>query len=240
MIEIIELLNEEGLAVLNVSLAGHGANYDSTSYRPTASARMESFQSVTKEQWQTEVYDAYGEARALSQQKQLPLFFVGFSIGGLIGCDLLVSHPRVWFDKMVLFAPALKLRFAPHLSRIVAPFPRMIIPSFTPDTYRSNYGTPLAAYNACFQLLRHFELYCSRKLDIPTLIFLDRKDEFISYSGLRTMIHVWSLSRWKIAEIHKTPSSRAYRHHHLIIDSKTVGTETWEQMKNKIRAHLFV
>ena len=103
---IISILNQESIDVLNLSLRGHGDNYVMEGRQNHDDQRLASFRKKTYELWSNEVYRAYRQVRLRGELKKVPVFFLGYSLGGLLGCDLLVSHPEVRFDRMVLFAPA--------------------------------------------------------------------------------------------------------------------------------------
>jgi len=55
------------------------------------------------------------------------------------------------------------------------PFPNMVIDSLSPIYYRSNEGTPMAAYKAVFEACDYFNKNANDKLNKPTLIFIDEK-----------------------------------------------------------------
>ena len=105
-----------------------------------------------------------------------------------MGCNLALSHPDVLYDRMVLFAPALNIAVESYLLKALMPFPNIVIDSLSPISYRSNEGTPMAAYKALFEAIQHFESNMNDKLNTPTIIFIDEKDEFISCSILKEMI----------------------------------------------------
>jgi alpha-beta hydrolase superfamily lysophospholipase len=156
MESIIAELTARGIDCLNLSLRGHGENYTPIENKTSADARMEAFKRVSYALWKSETYQAYKHIKKRSNQYQVPLFFVGFSMGGLLGVDLLASNPEVKFDKMVLFAPALKMRTRNHLLKIFSLFPSLVIPSMAHTSYLANSGTPMAAYNALFDMYQHF------------------------------------------------------------------------------------
>jgi len=77
--------------------------------------------------------------------------------------------------------------------RIVPPqgthaFPNLVIDSISPESYRSNDGTPMAGYKALFGALDHFQRHANPALNVPTLVMMDREDEFISHDAMRKMI----------------------------------------------------
>ena len=92
---IISVLTESGIDVLRLSLRGHGENYAHHAGIDEDQARLEAFKAVSFPLWMNEAYLAYTQVRKRATQKKVPLFFVGFSIGGLIGLDLFASQPEV-------------------------------------------------------------------------------------------------------------------------------------------------
>jgi esterase/lipase len=238
MESIIARMNDVGIDCLNLSLRGHGENYSDLSHTESADARMETFKSVTYPLWKTEVYQAYKRVERISKLYTTPLFFVGFSMGGLLGVDLLCSHPGVQFDKMVLFAPAIKMHKRNSLLKILSPFPRIVIPSIADRSYLTNDGTSIAAYNALFEIYAHLENNLNpNKINIPTIVFIDAKDELISFSGLQNMIQDQNLDQWKIHPVKKDKTATKIKMHHLIIDETSVGKKMWQEIVNETITH---
>ena len=235
---IITGLNQAGIDVLNLSLHGHGSNYVPKRHIDIDEQRLESFRTVTYEMWSSEVYRAYGQIRKKADRKQVPVFLVGYSLGGLLGCDLLVSHPDVFFDRMILFAPALNVTIESYLLKALAPFPALVIDSLSPKSYRSNDGTPMAAYKAVFETISHFETNISMKLNVPTIIFIDEKDEFVSCSRLKEMIAQNKLDQWQVQVIQKDYDVNNRTTHHQMIDKDSVGRNTWKHIVNAMKQHV--
>jgi hypothetical protein len=237
MRSIIVELNDAGIDVLNLSLRGHGNNYLKNKNLSTDEARQESFRTVTYGLWLDEIYNAYLKVRERASKKNVPVFFVGYSIGGLMGCDLILLHPDVFYDRMVLFAPALNITVESYLLKALMPFPNIVIDSLSPTYYRANKGTPMAAYKALFEAIDNFKKNVNDKLNKPTLIFIDEKDEFVPYSKLNEMITRWNLDHWQIHIVHKDNSVGEKVSHHLMIDKDSVGKQMWKQMKDAIKRH---
>jgi alpha-beta hydrolase superfamily lysophospholipase len=237
---IIATLNQEGIDVLNLSLHGHGSNYSSPGRKDPDEQRLASFKQVTYEQWFDEVLRAYGTVRQRGEQKNVPVFFVGYSLGGLLGCDLLASRPDVRFDRMVLFAPALNVTNKSFFLKVLAPFPDLVIMSLSPKNYRSNDGTPMAAYQALFQAIEHFESHLPARLNVPTVVFIDEQDESISYPRMQEMIDHQKLDQWIIHKVQKDNGFDAGIPNHLIIDRESTGSHMWEHMQKIMCKHLQV
>jgi alpha-beta hydrolase superfamily lysophospholipase len=179
MQSIIAELNDAGIDVLNLSLRGHGNNYLKNTNVSVDEARLESFRSVTYSIWLDEMYKAYLKVKERASKKGVPVFFIGYSLGGLMGCDLILSHPDVFYERMVLFAPSFNITVESYLLKALMPFPNIVIDSLSPISYRANGGTPMAAYKASFEAIEHFEKNINDTLNQPTIIFIDEKDEFI-------------------------------------------------------------
>lgn len=238
MESIIFILNALGIEVINLSLHGHGRNYVAKNNNDPDAQRLESFRTVTYETWSEEAYMAYQTVRKKAHQRKVPLYFIGYSLGALIGCDLLVSRDDVYFDRMILFAPALHVTIKRYLLKPLLPFPSVVIDSLSPESYRSNPGTPMAAYKALFDAIEHFETHMNEKLNIPTIIFVDEKDEMISFSRLSEMIHEKNFDRWTIHLVQKDENVDKKVAAHLIIDRTSTGENMWKQIEYAIRKHV--
>ena len=240
MQSIIAELNDAGIDVLNLSLLGHGNNYLKNINLSTDEARLASFRTVSYGLWLDEIYNAYLKVRERASKKNVPVFFVGYSIGGLMGCNLILFHTDVFFNRMVLLAPALNITVESYLLKAMMPFPNIVIDSLSPTYYRANKGTPMAAYKALFEAVDHFTNNVNAKLNKPTLIFIDENDEFVSCSKLNEMITWWNLDHWQIQIVQKDNNVGEKVSHHLIIDRDSVGKQMWQQMKKTIKRHLSI
>lgn len=238
MNNIIRYLNKTGIDVLNVSLRGHGGNYEANKNISEAEARLDSFRMVDYNLWLQEVREGYDMASQRARRKNVPLYFVGYSLGGLLGCDLFLSNPENSFDGMILFAPALNLKAETYLLKTMMPFPNLVIDSLSPPSYRANSGTPMAAYKALFEAVDHFEKNINQQLNKPALLFIDEDDEFISADGIRDMIRKYKLDQWRLCSVRKDPEVGGSVSHHLIIDPDSVGKKMWEQMTDGIARNL--
>jgi esterase/lipase len=228
---IISGLTDSGIEVLGVSLRGHGDNYAQHVGIDEDQARLETFKTVSFELWINEAYLAYTQVQNRAAQIKVPVFFVGYSLGCLIGLDLFSSPEEVQYDRMVLFAPAIRLRGIHYLGRILSPFSRLVIPSLAPDSYLSNEkGTPIAAYNALFEGLQLFEKHVNDRINVPSLIFIDEEDEFIPVRALKELIKEKKLDKWMLYIVEKEPTANRSTFHHHIIDESSTGKTVWQEM----------
>jgi alpha-beta hydrolase superfamily lysophospholipase len=238
MESIIAILAGTGVDALNLSLRGHGENYSRQDGSNDAQARLNTFKSVSYELWREEIYAAYNIAKLKSTQNGVPLFFVGFSFGALLGIDLLASMPDVKFDRTVLFAPGLKIHSRYQIARVLSPFPGLTVPSFSLKSYRANDGTPIAAYNALLDALEHLDNNFNPKINVPALIFIDKRDEFVSFDELKKLVENENLDQWKFHVVKKEAGGEPGKIHHLIIDEASTGQDVWREMTDVMVAHL--
>lgn len=238
MHDIIEILNGQGIDVLNLSLHGHGNNYRRRPGTTAVEDRLASFKNVSFLLWLQETHDAYLKVLVRAHRHGVPVYFVGYSLGGLLGCTLMLSHPHVHFHRMLLFAPAIAIQQTRYLLTPLAPFTGFVIDSFSPVAYRSNSGTPIGAYNALFEALRCFERGVDERINVPTIVFVDMQDEFIDYEGLQLLLREKNLDKWLMVPVHKDKDVADTMPHHIIIDRQSVGTQAWETIITTIKAHL--
>jgi esterase/lipase len=217
---IVAALLGAGYHVFRVTLPGH---------RGIVAA----MQTVTRDQWLAAARDQYASALREATAAAVPLYLVGFSLGALVFEVLMndghAADPPVRFDKAVLFAPAVAIKTAAHSIRpLTALLPAAtLIPSRSPAAYRAQSGTSLAAYAALFALENALTAARFEANNIPTLVFIDPKDELVSPGKLRTALATFALTAWIIHEV--TPACTA-PYHHLIIDAASLGAEAWTEV----------
>jgi len=236
---IISKLTESGIDVLGLSLRGHGENYTHGNGTAADQARLEAFKNVSYQVWMNETYLAYLQLKERAEEKGIPMFLAAFSLGGLIGLDLFASHADVQFDKLVLFAPAIRLHGTIYLERVLSPFPRLVIPSMAPRNYLANEkGTPIAAYNALFDGLNQFDKNAGQKLNVPTLVFIDQQDEFIPLGKLKKLVAARKWNQWQFFMVEKDKTAKDERFYHHIIDASSTGKTVWQEMMRAVVRHL--
>jgi len=236
---IVSELTGSGIDVLKLSLRGHGENYARRKDIDENQARLETFKNVSYQLWINEAYLAYLQLKKRGAAKDVPLFLTAFSLGGLIGLDLMASSADVKFDKLILFAPAIRLRPTIYLERVLSPFTHLVIPSMAPATYLANKkGTPIAAYNALFDTLNQFNQNADQKLNVPTLVFIDKQDEFIPLEKLKKLVAEKKWTRWQFYIVEKDKTAEKKRFYHHIIDGSSTGKAVWRDMMAAMSAFL--
>lgn len=224
-------LSAQGIDVLRTSLSGHRGN-------------IEEFKKVSRGIWIQDVYEAYCRARKEADQRKVPLYFLGYSVGALVNLDLMnnFQDAKVRYERMVLLAPAAAVHRRSRWIRFFKVFgPGFLVPSVANREYRaSRGGTPVAAYEALFHSLEALESGGGvRQKDVPTLVVIDPEDELVSEAGLIRVIERDGLRAWKMLRVAKSGAAlKTGCYHHLLVDSASLGLDPWSKMVAAILAHL--
>lgn len=228
MLPLIGCLTSAGSDVYLVRLSGHF---------------IESIviEQVTASTWRTEMQRGYDKAKKEAMAAFLPLFFVGYSLGALLGQSMIIQNRnKIVFDRQVLLAPATAIRRRSYLLKFFFIFGLgRRVPSFAPKQYRANNSLPLFFYNILFKEERKVLDAGFDGLNIPTLIIIDPKDELISYKKLRSQLIWFNLTNYRILTIGKRENERKHRYRHLVIDEQTLGKKHWQLVTSEIVTFLF-
>jgi len=235
---LADALRCQGIAVVRCALRGHGENYTPLAGCSDESARLIAFHQVSYQGWRAEVAAAYQQAVTYAGSTGAPIFLVAFSLGALLGCDLLATAADVRFARMILLAPALALHAYCHLPALLAHWPQLSIRSRAPSFYRANRVTPIDAYHALYTALRHLHHQPGAALNIPTLVLIDPADELVSAQGIERFVLNKRLTQWQLHPIHKAPAQTGHTVRHLILDPASVGAAVWQHMLEQITMHL--
>ncbi|RYY46428.1 MAG: alpha/beta fold hydrolase [Chitinophagaceae bacterium] len=222
---MVQLLNSGGSDVYLVCLPGLQLN-EGPANAADASA------------WQHQVKAAYRVAREAAAALSLPLYFLGYSLGALLGQSALLSPGEgARFEKQVLLAPAMALRRRCYLLKAFIQFGRpATLPSFTPKGYRVHPFLPLSFYRVLFA--EEQKLWSAGPTNRPTLVLMDPADELVSLRKLQKQVQRFGLSRYKLVLLNKRRGLSG-NYHHLILDEASMGRENWEKAKKEITAFLF-
>lgn len=185
--------------------------------------------SIDFNQWPSEFLHVYSNAKYNADSLNVPLYFLGYSLGALIG-QYVISHSNGAnsFSKQVLLAPATATKNRTSFVKAIFIFPEnWKLPSYTPEPYRANEKLPIKAYKFLFQYQDSIAKNDLTKLNIPTLAFIDPDDELISTNKLKKFSISNELDSFRIVELNSNMDDRDYGYHHLIIDKKSMGEENW-------------
>lgn len=201
----------------------------------------EAFKQVTRLVWLQDIEEAYHRAKKHASKLNVPFYFIGYSLGGLLMQDFLsnIEKNGAGFDKQVLFAPALSLNWYAHAIKSAFIFHDGIyIPSLAPRDYSANKKIPVAAYKSLFASFNALHERGFDKLNVPTLIFVNRKDELVSARGMQKLVEDQKLTEWQIIPVDTQHSTRRERYNHIIIEEAAVGKKEWKKITTHIQNFL--
>lgn len=225
MNSLSELLNKNGVDVLRVSLAGH-----------RGSKREGLF--TTHRGWRNEFQAHYCLAEKRAKELNVPLHFLGFSLGALIGVDFLNTQNNHMVSKMALISPATDVHWYSKIpGKLGWLGGKISLPSKNLKEYRSQPSTSLASYRSMKKSQNSLEEINLPSLNIPTLVFVDPDDELVSLKNLKKRIKKNSLDNWKTKPISNKGSTLKKTYHHLVVDKQSMGPHQWEIVKKDITDH---
>jgi esterase/lipase len=220
------LLQTEGYDVLRISLSGHRGS-------------TEEIKKITAQDWLKEASDLHAIAQKHAQDKSKPLYLVAYSLGALVYHHQMNTNKKISFEKQVLFAPALGVKGYTHLVKAFNIFgDGFILNSISSPEYLANPGASMASYNALFKIRKELFKAKLKNSNIPTLVFLDKKDELISFESTKDLIIKHNLKNWKIQPVSNSESQLYRKKHHLIIDEKATGSKQWQKIKTALISFL--
>ena len=221
------ILSHGGLA-LECALSGHRNNY------------VEMVE-ANIDDWVKDARHFLNVGKELARQHDVPLYFLGYSLGGLVELTRATREDDLQYDKYFFLAPPIKLRSLSKIYRYLNIFKRNFnIPSDGLKKYRMYDQLPLSAYNALYEANDEITLQNKSKeiWNIPTRIFIDVKDELIDFEKTVRFINMNRLTNWEVIPITKEKQSFFQRNpHHICIDEYTMNAHVWEKFCNKLVEH---
>ena len=173
--------------------------------------------------WTTKFSDSYDAALEHSEILQRPLYFLGYSLGGLIGIHYIAKHPYQQFSKCVLIAPATHTKTYTVIPALLAfLFKKGSLPSLNLEAYREHPRTTLGEYQKVRSLQKEIQKSLTiNDINISTLVIANPMDELVSIGKLAKFAALNPL--WKWLELTNKDSLLPKKYHHLMIDSESLG-----------------
>ena len=220
MDRLIDVLNSHELDAQRVSLA---------EYEQSNGVGLRSLE----DRWHDNISSAIADS--LERRPGLPVYALGYSLGGLVTVSYADRRPDA-FKRMVLLAPAIAFTKSSRVLRTLsaaAGGTNIALPSFSPPALRARDATPLAEYAAMFRLadsVRNLKNPC--KLDgIPTRIWISPKDELVSDKELAKWLTTNSLSGWDLVPL---GVDNAASYQHLIVLPDAFREDRWQQLTTEL------
>ena len=77
-----------------------------------------------------------------------------------------------------------------------------------------------------------------RKIDVPTLVFLNREDELVSDRKTERWIDRSGLRNWQVVIVPRLRPSIRPAYDHLMVDEAGMGAEAWQLLSTRLREFL--
>lgn len=225
MNSLVKVLTNENIEVLRVSLGGHRGSQREGLY-------------TTHQGWRNEFQAHYCLALKKAKRDSLPIYYLGFSLGALIGLDFLNTQDFHQVKKMILISPATDVHWYSKIpGKLGWIGGKISLPSKNLKEYRSQPSTSLASYTAMKKSQKSLVDMNINSLNIPTRIFVDPDDELVSLKKIKKRISKNSLDNWKLEAISNKGSTLKKTYHHLVVDKDSMGPKVWERVTTQIKNH---
>ena len=219
-----KLFLDAGYHVYRITLPGH-------------SGTIEEMKNVKSQDWHNSAYSQYCEAAEISLANNIPIYLAAFSLGALVYENLMNKEKDVVFNGAILLAPAIAIKKTSRNAVLAANIfasNSKIIKSKAPAEYRAQNGVSVSAYKALFELEDDLHKNEFANCNIPTLIFIDPKDELINNKKLQKHITNFKLTNWNIITVSNKGTEIKPKYHHLIIDNRSLPPAAWDTMSKNI------
>lgn len=234
-------LNTDNLAVV---LLAHGLNL-----RPDKMDELAGFFIANKcdvlrislganpDNWENIFEDDYESALRHAQKLDRELYFVGFSLGALMGVHYILKHGDHQIKKMALLAPATHTHWYTSIPAILGYlFPSIGLPSLNLENYRERNNTTLNEYKKMRDLQRRIKKELEiNTINIDTLLITGPHDELVDNEKLNKFAQ--SNPHWSTLEVTNSKSPLIKKYNHLMIDSQAIGPEQWEILLKHLKSH---
>lgn len=184
-------------------------------------------------QWEDKFADDYDRAQDHADVLDLPLYFVGYSLGALLGLHFMSKHREHKIKRIALFAPATQTKaFTKITAWFSLLFPKGSLPSLNLSDYRDRGHTTFAEYKMMHEMQKHIQ---RETFNVPALIFSSPKDELIDHGKLEKF--AGKNAEWKVLALSNQDSPLSRKYHHLMIDDQSLGRSEWEKILKNLTIH---
>jgi pimeloyl-ACP methyl ester carboxylesterase len=184
-------------------------------------------------QWEDKFADDYDRAREHADVLGLPLYFVGYSLGALLGLHFMSKHSDHLIKRIALFAPATQTKaFTKITAWLALLFPKGSLPSLNLTDYRDRNYTTFAEYKKMHEIQKEIH---RKTFHVPALIFSNPKDELIDHRKLEKFAGM--NAEWKVMALSNQGSPLSRKYHHLMIDDQSLGRSEWEKILKNLSIH---
>jgi esterase/lipase len=184
--------------------------------------------------WKSEFLQQWRNAMTGCEGQTRERVFAGYSLGALVALTLLDESTQMPIPtRLILIAPALKLRKKVLFVKALSWLRFGGLPSLNHVDYRANRWTSFVAYNALFDLNNSWNRNAWEiSKSIPTVVFLAEDDELVDSQEIAEKTK--TMSQWTTVWLDNSASQLNPKYHHLMLDEDSLGPESWKKMKSAI------
>jgi esterase/lipase len=190
------------------------------------------YHSASKDKWLNELNEELSLLK--SKYKNLPLYALGYSLGGLLLVESLQNNTNSSIERLVLLAPALKVKPYTKLVRLLFPFGFIdfSLPSLAPKKYLAYKYTSIQSYRSLFSLIDDFQCRRNWSEKIPnTLVVSHTKDLLIAHNRLKELF--MNNLKFRFYERKDRLLKKNYTYHHIFA-KEAFSLEAWNNQVNSI------
>jgi len=222
MDDLSNFLAKIDIQVLRLTLPGHHGN-------------IEEMKNINHQEIQKQIYLANALLQKTKPNQDTPSYFVGNSFGALSFIDTLLADTQQTFNykKFIFLAPAFTPKPIVKLVRLFKIFGgNYIVNSFSHEKFRANRGTSVNAYETLFKMAKNLaQMNLKKTQHIPSMIYLDPKDELIGQKQLNDFIESKNLKKWKVnlitGRVNLKPKGI---YHHQVFNKFSLGDKNWNKL----------
>ena len=248
MAPICTLLQSLGVLVVRMALAGHRGDYPALQ-EVTRESWLEDYRSASRILASAARGDGTGTELQDGSGTELPVGFIGQSLGALTFCDFVLAAaegrgsrlrvaglsppppPSTLFARALFLSPAVALRPRAQLLRPLARLTRKLpIPSASSPQDRLYPRLPAATYRALYASYRVVRSRLRESsIPVPSTVVMHPRDELISRRGIERLIAGGQLPEGRLLLLE--PDSMARGTSHLAVCAETMGDANWRRFE---------
>ena len=223
---LIKVINDCGIIAARLTLAGHDC---------IVSTKFDGSLSV----WLADVQLAY--KNIVERYPNSKVSGLGFSLGGALLVTSIDQYPAINFEKLILLAPALRLRWYLRMLQPLCFLGRLkySVPNFVPAAYRTYRFSPVTNYASTSDAVRAVTRLSNpdRFSETKVLLAMSLKDNLLHLRGMPRWLRLNRLASWELVTLNAQPEI-AKTLNHLVVDQQTLGASEWQRLTNIIRQFL--
>jgi hypothetical protein len=223
---LIKVINDCGFIGARLTLAGHDCIL-STKFDGSLNCWLEDVQ--------------YAYMDIVERYPNTKVSGIGFSLGGALLVASVDQNPAISFEKLILLAPAIRLRW---YLRLLQPFCwlaryKYSVRNFVPPAYQTYRFSPVTNYAQTSDTVKAITRLNNpdRFRDMKVLLAMSAKDGLLHLAGMPDWLRRNQLVGWNLVTLNARPEISKTLNH-LVVDQPTLGASEWQKLTKVIKQFL--